>query len=229
MATLRHLDLPNGERNLIATLLRPDSPPSGAAVLFIHGLGSSRVTNIERAQVLSQSSGAIGLAIDLGGHGDSQGQLSQMTPRANLSDVVAAHDLLASVPGVNPARIGLCAASYGAYLAILCSALRPVSRMLLRAPALYADDCFDSGLGQRRRGQASSAPTLLAHFALFGGPVTIVESERDEVISHDTILTYLNAQPRARHVVLPGARHALTEAAWRADYQRLVVDFFADL
>ena len=62
-------------------------------------------------------------------------------------------------------------------VSVLLSALRPVSRLLLRAPALYADDCFDRGLAQRRWGDPASAPTPLAHLALFAGPVTVVESE----------------------------------------------------
>jgi hypothetical protein len=198
-------------------------------VLFVHGLGSSRGTNVDRADAVARSHAATCLAIDLGGHGDSTGRLTQMTPRQNLADVVAAYDRLRSIPGVDPARIGVCAASYGAYLAVLLTAFRPVNRMLLRAPALYADDCFDQGLSQRRAGDPTTAPTPLAHLALFPGPVTIVESEHDEIISPDTIAAYLAALPRAGHVVQPGARHALTDPAWREAYQRIIVDFFAPL
>ncbi len=216
------------DRVLTGTLVTPDAP-SGAAVLFVHGLGSSRATNVERAEAVCQSHAASCLAIDLGGHGDSTGRLTQMTPRQNLADVVAAYDRLRSVPGVDPARIGVCAASYGAYLSVLLTALRPVNRMLLRAPALYADDCFDLGLSQRRAGDPATAPTPLAHLALFPGPVTIVESEHDEVIGDDTIAAYLAALPRAGHVVQPDARHALTDPAWRDAFQRIVVDFFGTL
>lgn len=228
MTTHSNLSLASDDRILTGTLVSTEAP-CGAAVLFVHGLGSSRATNLERAKAVARRCSATCLAIDLGGHGDSTGRLTQMTPRKNLSDVVAAYDLLMSVPGVDPARIGVCAASYGAYLTILLSALRPVNRMLLRAPALYADDCFDRGLGQRRRGDPATAPTPLAHMARFQGPVTIVESEYDEVISHDTIAAYLAALPSAVHVVQPGARHALTDPAWRATFQQLVVAFFEGL
>lgn len=228
MSPLRHVSVASQGLILAGTLVTaPD--PSGAGVLFVHGLGSSRATNVERAQAVAQAHAATCLAIDLGGHGDSAGRLSEMTPRRNLADVVAAHDLLASVPGVDPTRIGVCAASYGAYLAILLSALRPVQRLLLRAPALYADECFDRVLGQRRPGDATTAPTPLAHLALFPGPVTIVESERDEVISPTTVAAYLEAQPRAVHVVQPEARHALTDPRWRAEFQRIVVQSLAGL
>lgn len=228
MPVHRIVSVASEDRVLAGTLVTPEVP-SGAGVLFVHGLGSSRMTNVERADALTRVHAVTCLAIDLGGHGDSTGQLSQMTPRRNLADVVAAHDLLGADPGVDGARIGVCAASYGAYLSIPMSALRPVSRMLLRAPALYADDCFDLGLAQRRPGNASTAPTVLAHLALFPGPVTIVESEHDEVIGRDVIAAYLAAQPRAEHIVQQGARHALTDPASRTAFQRLLEDFFETL
>lgn len=220
--------IPSAERALAGTIISAEAP-SGAAVLFVHGLGSSRGTNVERADAVTRTHFATCLAVDLGGHGDSTGRLTQMTPRENLADVVAAYDRLTSVPGVDPARVGVCAASYGAYLSVLLTAFRPVRRMLLRAPALYSDDCVDRGLGQRRQGDPTTAPTPLAHLGLFRGPVTLVESEHDEVISHDTIAAYLAALPSATHVIQPGARHALTDPAWREAFQRIVVEFFSTL
>jgi pimeloyl-ACP methyl ester carboxylesterase len=228
MTVGRDLSFASDDRMLAATLVSPESP-TGAAVLFVHGLGSSRSTNVERAAAVARALAATCLAIDLGGHGDSTGRLTAMTPRQNLADVVAAHDALSAVPGVDPARIGVCAASYGAYLAVLLSALRPVARMLLRAPALYADDCFDLGLAQRRPGDPTTAATPLAHLALFAGPVTLVESEHDEVIGHEIIAAYLAARPGTAHVIQQDARHALTDPAWRAQFQRIAVDFFAGL
>jgi pimeloyl-ACP methyl ester carboxylesterase len=228
MLVQRSVSVASEDRVLAGTLLTPEAP-SGAGVLFVHGLGSSRMTNVERADALARTGSATCLAIDLGGHGQSTGPLSRMTPRRNLADLVAAYDLLAAASDVEPARIGVCAASYGAYLSIPLTALRPVSRMLLRAPALYADDCFDLGLAQRRLGDASTAPTVLAHLALFPGAVTVVESEHDEVIGHDVIAAYLAAQPRAVHVVQRGARHALTDPVSRAEFQRMIEEFFGTL
>lgn len=226
--TLQEVSLPSGTQTLAATLTRPDVT-SGGAVLFVHGLGSSRATNVERAAAVSRSSATTCLAIDLAGHGDSTGRLTEMTPRQNLADVVAGYDWLASQPEVDRGRIGLCAASYGAYLSILVSALRPVSRMLLRAPALYADDCFDRGLAQRKFGDQHTAPIPLAHLTLFPGAVTVVESENDEIIDPRIVRAYVSAQPRATHVVQPGASHALTDPRWRSWFQAVAVDFFVDL
>lgn len=221
--------LPSQDRLLAGTVVSAPVP-SGAGVLFVHGLGSSRMTNVERAEAVAQAHAATCLALDLGGHGESTGSLSRMTPRGNLADAVAGFDLLAGLAGVDRDRIGVCAASYGAYLSVLLSALRPVSRLLLRAPALYADDSFDRPLGQRLRGDAGTAPTLLAHVALFPGRLLVVESERDEVIGADTIAAYLAAaRPGVAHVVQAGAAHALTDPVWRSQFQQVVVEFLAGL
>ena len=93
------------DRLLAGTLVSPDAP-SGAAVLFVHGLGSSRTTNSERAKAVSRSHAATCLAVDLGGHGDSTGRLTQMTPRMNLADVVAAYDRLRRPPASIPTALG---------------------------------------------------------------------------------------------------------------------------
>ena len=228
MISQRQLAIASEDRELAATVVGA-AAPSGAGVLLVHGLGSSRATNLERAEALAGSHGATCLTVDLGGHGDSTGRLTQVTPRQNLADVVAAYDALASEPGVDPERIGVCAASYGAYLTVLLTAFRPVDRMLLRAPALYTDDCFDRVLGKRRFGDPDSAPTPLAHLALFRGEVMIVESENDEVIDHAIIDAYLAALPGAAHLVQAGAAHALTDPSWRLDFQRIVVGFFSSL
>lgn len=225
---IRQVSFTSDDRLLAGTLISPDKP-SGAAVLFVHGLGSSRSTNIERARAVVEQGSATCLAVDLGGHGDSSGRLTQMTPRMNAADVVAGYDQLAVAAGVDPARIGVCAASYGAYLSVLLSAHRPVARLLLRAPALYADDCFDLGLGQRRFAGTTSAPTPLAHLAHFAGPVTLVESEHDEVIDHGIVEAYLLARPGIVHIVQPDAPHALRDPAHRAAFQQIVVEFFSGL
>ena len=211
-----------------ATVVTPPHP-SGAGVLFVHGLGSDRSTNVERARALAEAHGITSLAVDLRGHGDSEGRLSLITPRENLDDVRVAFDALVALPDVDPARAGVCGASYGAYLSVLLTEQRRVARLLLRAPALYADDCLDARLSQRRAGGTDSSPLFAAALRRIDAPVLLVESENDEVISPVTVATYLVSQPSIDRVVLPGASHALTDPRWRADYERLLVDFFANL
>jgi pimeloyl-ACP methyl ester carboxylesterase len=232
VAIQHELSVPSGSLVLRATVLTPNltpDPASGAGVLFVHGLGSDRLTNLERASAVADRHGAVCLAVDLGGHGASTGRLSEMTPGQNLRDVIAAYDVLASRPDVAAARIGVCAASYGAYLSVLLTRDRPVAGLLLRAPALYPDGSLDVPLGSRTRGDGRSARGFFDQFAGLACPVLVVESENDEVIGPEVIRAYLDALPTAEHRVLRGAGHALTDPAWRAAFQQMVLDFFADL
>lgn len=224
----RELSIPSGGQTLAATLLAA-TQPSGAGVLFVHGLGSDRGTNIDRAHAVVEQSGATCLAVDLCGHGDSTGQLSQMTPRQNLADVLAAYDCLAAQPGVQRSRIGVCAASYGGYLSVLASAHRPIARLLLRAPALYPDGQLDVRLGARQRADGASAAATIAVLGDLAAPTLVVESEHDDVIGRDVIRAYLGARPGIEHRILHGAGHALTDPAWRAEFEQMIVEFFAAL
>ncbi len=222
------LDCGDGTGTLAATMVSP-ADPSGAGVLFVHGLGSDRATNIERADALADRHATTCLALDLRGHGASTGSLSRVTPRQNLADVVVAFDALQGHHDVTASRAGVCGASYGAYLSVLLTGRREVARLLLRAPAIYADDCFDATLSHRRAGSTLESPRFVERLRALTMSVLLVESEHDEVISPGIVATYLAGQPAIDRVVLPAAGHALTDPAWRAGYQRMLVDFFADL
>lgn len=211
----------------VAATLVASSRPSGIGVLFVHGLGSDRRTNVERARALTEAHRATCLAIDLRGHGDSSGRLSQITPQENLADVLAGYDALLDEVSVDGDRVVLCGASYGGYLSVLATAHRAVARLVLRAPALYRDDVAGSTLSERRAGDSLSARRFVATLSATSMPTLLVESERDEVIPHEVVATYLRARPDIEHVVLAGAGHALTDPAWRAEYQRLLVGYVA--
>lgn len=220
------LSLARDGQRLTATVVTAGAGPA-PGVLLVHGLGSDRRTNVERARALTSAHGHTCLAIDLAGHGSSTGRLSQVTPRQNLADVVAAYDALVARRDVVPSRVGVCGASYGAYLAVLLTSRRAVGRLLLRAPALYDDDCLDLPLSRRRAGGAGSI--ALDVLAAVSAPVLVVESEHDEVIPPGTVAAYLAARPGTDLRVLPGAAHALTDPAWRADFLEAVLEFFAPL
>ena len=213
----------------VAATVVASPQPSGIGALFVHGLGSDRRTNVERARALTEAHGATCLAIDLRGHGSSSGRLSQVTPAQNLDDVLAGFDALLGQTSVDPERVVLCGASYGGYLSVLATAHRAVARLVLRAPALYRDDVAGSTLSERRAGDSLTARRFLATLSATSMPTLLVESELDEVIPHEVVTTYLQARPDIEHVVLAGAGHALTDPTWRATYERLLVDYVAGM
>lgn len=183
---------------------------SRSGVLFIHGSGSSQRRYAERAEAVTAATHGAALTFDLTAHGESDKPGGPVSVADHLADVTAAYDELAARHGVD--RIGVCGASYGAYLAVLLTSRRPVARLLLRAPA---------------RGHHAERRAALEAYA---GPVMIVESGADEVIGQETIRAYFAELGReVRHEVIAGASHELAQPAWRQRFQDLIVEWFRDL
>jgi pimeloyl-ACP methyl ester carboxylesterase len=156
-------------------------------------------------------------------------ELELLTPEDHLADLCAAYDALANFPYVDHAKIGVCAASYGAYIATLLTRERPVTRLLLRAPAMYGDDDYRQPLGFRRKSRADvSAPMLTGSLAAFKGEMLVLESGADEVIPHEVVAAYLAACPSARHRLIAGASHRLTDPEWEKQFIQTILNFFAE-
>jgi pimeloyl-ACP methyl ester carboxylesterase len=188
---------------------------SRPGVLFIHGYASDQRGYKPRAEAAATATGGVSLTFDLSGHGasaDPRVPLDSLSASDHYLDAMAAYDRLAALPGVDARRIGVCGASYGAYLAARLVSDRPVERLLLRAPALGAD---------------MRVPATLATYQ---GSVLLVESGRDEVVPHTTIAAYIEAcGGQARHEVIEGATHALTEPQWQRRFIDLIVEWSKDL
>jgi uncharacterized protein len=225
--------IPVGSRALSARRFAPRDTrerQSGRGLLFVHGLDSGQTGYYDRARIAVRHLGAVCLTFDLGGHGGSDGSLQWLTPRDHLADVAAAYDLLAQDDLVDEVRIGLCGASYGAYLAAFLTLERQVARLLLRAPGLYNDQELDWSLATPRKSHpVDDASEIMRRLRHYSRDVLVLESQFDEVIPHAVIDAYLSALPNAQHAVIPGARHALDEEATRASFRSFIIDFFRKL
>ncbi|MGH9280642.1 MAG: alpha/beta hydrolase family protein [Acidimicrobiales bacterium] len=228
LVSVDELTFGSGDRTLAGSIVRPAAPsPAAPGLLFVHGLRSTQNGYRDRAQAAATALGVTGLTFDLSGHGRSTGNLAELRPVDHLDDIVAACDMLLGA-GVDAERVGVCAASYGAFLSCLLVARRKVRRLLLRAPGLYGDEVLGVALAQplRSRTPAGRSEALEA-LAQFDGEVMILESERDELIDHSIIQAYLAARPDAHHEVLAGATHALSEPGWRQAFLDAIVKWFA--
>jgi uncharacterized protein len=221
----------DGEGHTLAAHVAVPEPTTtrAAGLLFVHGLGSSQAGYIARAEIVATEIEVVCLAFDLGGHGASGGVLEELSPRDHLGDLRVAFDHLAGLEEVDGDRIGLCGASYGAYLAALFVAERPVKRLLLRAPAVYADDDLDVPMGQWSRARPGRPSTIaFQQLRAFPGEVLVVESELDAVIPRSLIDRYAASSPRAQRAVIYGAGHALEPKFERA-FIEIVCDWFNGL
>jgi uncharacterized protein len=96
---------------------------SNAAVVVLHGAGSTRSDVLEQAAVVQRAGFGV-LLIDSRGHGDSDGSAMDFGWFGDL-DVEAATSYLASRPDIDPARIGLLGLSMGGEEAIGAAAGDP--------------------------------------------------------------------------------------------------------
>jgi len=211
LAGVTGVTIRSGERKLAGDLYEADGASAG--VLFIHGYESARRSYRPRAEAVRELLGLTCLTFDLSGHGDSPGQTSRQVHR---QDVLAAYDVLAE----RVDRVGVCGASYGAYLGCVLLGERPVQRLLLRAPAVH--------VGEHLR-HLVDTDLALSNLTKFGGPTLVLESEHDEVIPRSAITACLAAAQRGTHHVLTGARHAMTNPAWDAAFVAEIVAWFTGL
>jgi pimeloyl-ACP methyl ester carboxylesterase len=94
---------------------------NGAAVVLLHGAGSTRSSVLDHAAVLARNGYGV-LLLDARGHGQSGGRAMDFGWRGDL-DVAAAVDFLRDIAGIDAARIGLVGMSMGGEEAIGASAV----------------------------------------------------------------------------------------------------------
>lgn len=222
-----------------ATIVAPETLLPG--ILFVHGWGGTQERYLARAREIAEL-GCVCLTFDLTGHAGTSPRFESVTRENNLQDVLAAYDLLASQPNVNPARIAVVGSSYGGYLAALLSSLRPVQWLALRVPALYVDTGWEVPKLRLRKEQdlesyrqtiipAQENRALLA-CSRFSGDVLLVQSEFDHLIPAAVISNYREACMQARSLtyrVMRGADHGLSEEPMRQAYTALLFNWLREM
>ncbi len=223
---------------LLGTFLTPAAQVPG--VLFAHGWGGSQESDLALAREIA-ALGCVCLTFDLRGHAATSGLFETVTREQNLNDLLAAYDLLCTHPQVDKGSIAVVGSSYGAYLSALLLGERAVRWLALRVPALYRDEDwslakrqFDRTLlaAYRSRPLSYHDNRALRRCAENQGDVLIVESEHDDLIPHETVISYRAAFRQVRSLsyrVISGADHALSDPAHRSAYASLLVDWVREM
>src|SRR5215207_5763815 len=234
----QRINIPVDDQEISGTFVAPATVVPG--VLFLHGWGGSQQQYLARAREIA-ALGCVCLTVDLRGHAGTEAQKETVTRADNLSDVLAAYDTLVRYPAVDQNAIAVVGSSYGGYLAVILSSLRPVRWLALRVPALYRDEDWPLpkqqlkkyGLADYRRGRVTPDQNrALAACAAFQGDVLIVESEHDDIIPHPVIENYLTALKGTHSLtyrVIEGADHALSEEAWQQSYTSLLLNWATEM
>ncbi|MFU0507222.1 alpha/beta hydrolase family protein [Pseudaminobacter sp. NGMCC 1.201702] len=227
----------DGQR-LAGTVAVPKTGVPG--VLFLHGWAGNQERDLDRAQTIA-AFGCVCLTFDLRGHALTEVKRQTVTREDNLRDAVAAYDVLVSQPMVDASCIAVVGSSYGGYLAAFLSSLRPVKWMALRVPALYRDADWSTPkaeldrlvLNRYRRSLVRPEDNrVLGHCQTFEGDVLIIESERDNIVPHPAIASYVAAFTSARSLtyrVIEGADHALSDERSRDAYNSLLAGWIKEM
>ena len=225
--------------HIAGTLITPATLVAG--VLFVHGWGGSQEQYLSRAREVA-GLGCVCLTFDLSGHAGTRPRYETVSRESNLRDVLAAYDLLAGRPFVDPSAIAVVGSSYGGYLASILTSLRPVKWLALRAPALYIDTGWETPKLQLHKEQDLKAyrnsfvpaeqNRALRACAAFQGDALIIESELDHTIPPTVITSYREAFIQARSLtyrVIKGADHGLSKDASQRAYTSLLVNWMTEM
>ncbi|RCL60875.1 MAG: alpha/beta fold hydrolase [Pseudomonas sp.] len=232
------VDILVGDEHIAGTFLSPPAKMPG--VLFVHGWGGSQQRDLTRARGIA-GLGCVCLSFDLRGHAQTRAKQESVTREQNLADLLAAYDLLAQHPHIDPSAIAVVGTSYGGYLATILTSLRPVKWLALRVPALYRDEDWNLPKRQLDRdvlNQLRSRRVLpeenraLAACSAFRGDVLIVESQHDTFVPHETIMSYRAAFHRTQsltHRIIEGADHALSNERCQEAYTSILVNWATEM
>ena len=232
------LELQVDGESIAGTLVSPGSKMPG--ILFVHGWGGSQQRDLARARQIT-GLGCVCMTFDLRGHEKTASQRLSVTREQNLDDLIAAYDRLVSHPAVDSGAIALIGSSYGGYLATLLTTLRPVKWLALRVPALYWDDEWQvpkQALDRQRlrdyrqRVLGPGDNRALAACVDFRGDVLLVESEHDDYVPHNTLMSYRSAFINAHsltHRIVDGSDHALSSEESQKAYSAMLGSWISEM
>lgn len=209
---------------------------SDQVLLVVPGWASSKQKYESLTNAITEQTGSAALVVDLAGHGDSPFRLPDLMPAQNLLDLMNAYDWLRRE---HPDKtVNVMGASYGSYLAAWLAAYRPISRLVLRAPAIYRpEDMYvrwgdidreATRLEYRAHGKTVAAHPVFAAITGFKGRTLVVIHELDEEIPAATSDAYIKAFHADKYVA-EAVTHRMTE--WMSErskvqaYQKAIADW----
>jgi|SRR3990167_1920038 len=240
---MRRIEFTVGDLKLKGSLILPQKLlDKNPAILFVHGWTSHKERSYQYANGLAKL-GYISFLFDMRGHGESDGNINTTTTKEFLDDVLAAYDYLIETPSVDKENIGAVGSSFGGYLVTLLTSKRNISRLVLRAPAEYPNEDFEKSKMQtsggenpavfawRNQPKKSNETFSLEAVSNFNGKTLIIESEKDDMVPHQTIQNYVNAikdKSKLTHIVIKNAPHSIKEEKFRDKVEQILVDWFGN-
>jgi dienelactone hydrolase len=224
-----------GKEVLRGSLFVPDGKGPFPAVVFYHGRGSSRKNYLPIAEKLAQN-GIIGLAFDFRGCGISDGEFKKQTHRMGIEDAKAALEFLLR-QNVDRQRIGIQGTSFGGYITgMVLKDNDFIKSVVLRAPSAHSMINFiskptppDNYFQKRENWKNSGSYKGLEKFR---GALLVIESEKDELLSAETVQKYykvaVNAQKRKLYIQ-KNVGHSLSDnPEGRKEFNEVTFNWFLE-
>lgn len=199
-------------------LLIPKAATKEYCVLWLQGWTTAMDMHRPGVERLANQTGVTCAMLDFAGHGTHPTSLEYTTRKQQLDDVVAIFDELTKLGYANIITVG---GSFGGYLTALLTHKRPVHTAVLRAPANYRDEEFETPytilcetdiLKPMLHRRASDA--LLDHNSAiraieqFSGFTYVLEHELDEVVPARIPKHYFAAAKKGNYLIIPATPHS---------------------
>ena len=223
------------EEILRGSLFTPDGKGPFPGVVSYHGRGSSRENYLPMAESLAQN-GILALAFDFRGCGESDGELKDQTHRMGIEDGKAGLEFLLT-QNVDKQRIGIQGTSFGGYITGMV--LRDydfIKSVVLRAPSAHSMITLiskptptDNYFQKREHWENSGSYKGLEKFK---GNLLVIESEKDELLSSETVRKYYKVAMKAvkrKLFVQKNAGHSLSDnPKLMEEFCKITVDWFLE-
>ncbi len=193
---------------LVADIMGFKKGITRSVVIFAHGLNSSKESsrNLYIAEALVER-GVCCFLLDFSGHGESEGEISDVTVEQFVHDLDAALEYIKHIKEIDPMRVGICGSSMGGTAA------------LVRAST---DGCIKA-LALR------SAPVegYYQYARQVRIPVLIVQGDADPIM-RESIILYGNLIVEKKLVLIKGADHLYSKEEHLKRAREAIVQWFVE-
>ncbi len=182
-------------------------------VICLHGGAADRFRFLPLRNILNEH-GLSSFTFDFIGHGETGGSINDSSLRDRVEQTLT---VIQSVPITTP--LNLIASSLGGYIALKVTELIPVSKLILIAPAIYAESAYQVPFGNKfseiiRQPQSWQNTDAWQIIEKFTGAIHIYTAEHDTVvvpeITNQLFASSKNATKKSLYCV-PGSKHSLLQ------------------
>ena len=242
---IRQVEIGPEGRKLKGNVYFPkEQKPNMPGVLIVHGWRGDQLGKSKMIAITSTQEGYIAMTFDMRGHGETVGNIAELSFADYMDDLRSAFDEFSRIPSIDQEKITIVSTSFSSYLAALLSQERPVHSLVLRSPGNYRDEDVlnqsspaaielvekkrQETYAWRLQKQEPNDNRALDAIHKFQGDILLVASGKDEFIPNQTIQNFINSVPdksRLTAHTIEGASHALKEESSVVEFKRVLSDW----